>query len=523
MVRPTLLSGDGPMARPTVAGALSKITFMPVQNLTLFIPELLLCALAIGVLMLDLFLGRDQKRWLPIVAVAGLLAFAVTAMLQWDPSRAPVLEFWGSYSIDSFAVFFKVLFALVGVLIVLLSTDFFRKVYAYGEYFSLLLFALFGMVLLAGAVDLITIYLAFELVSLVSYVLAGYLRRDAKSNEASLKYFLYGAAASAVMIYGMSLLYGLGGSTNLHTLADRLASGSTAATWGFLPEGLQSGPLNALALILILTGLGYKVAMAPFQAWSPDAYEGSPTPVTAFLSVGPKAAGFAILLRFLLIVAPALVPQWQVILAILATLTMFVGNLLAIRQTSLKRMLAYSSIAHAGYLLIGVVAAGSQAGWGLPAVMYYLVAYLFMNLGAFGYALLLEKNTGSDNINGFIGLAKGSLADALVLVAFLMALTGLPPTAGFVGKFYIFAAAIRSGSWWWLAAVGVINSAISLFFYMNIARLMFFNEERAALVQRPRGITFVIWLSLIMTLGLCAFPGPLLALAQQAGSLLAGY
>lgn len=496
---------------------------MPVQNLTLFIPELLLCALAIGVLMLDLFLSRDQKRWLPVVTVAGLALFGIASVQQWDPSHAPVLEFWGSYSIDSFAVFFKVLFAVVGILIVLLSTDFFRKIYAYGEYFSLLLFALVGMSLLAGAVDLVTIYLAFELVSLVSYVLAGYLRRDRRSNEASLKYFLYGAAASAVMIYGMSLLYGLGGSTNLHTLANRLAANSTAATYSFLPEGLQIGPLNALALILILAGLGYKVAMAPFHAWSPDVYEGAPTPVTAFLSIGPKAAGFAILARFLLIVGPSLVPQWQMILAILATLTMFVGNLLAIRQTSLKRMLAYSSIAHAGYLLIGVVAAGSQSGWGIPAVMYYLVAYLFMNLGVFGYALLLEKNTGTDDINGFRGFAKSSLADALTLVVLLMALTGLPPTAGFVGKFYLFGAAVRTGTWWWLGLVGIINSAISLYYYMNIARLMFFNQERADLPQRPGGVVVVIWLCLIVTLGMCLLPGPLLSLAQQAGAFLGGY
>lgn len=496
---------------------------MPVQNLNLFLPELVLCALAIGVLVLDLFLPRNQKRWLPLVTVAGLVVFAFTAIQQWDPVRGPVFEFWNSYCLDNFAVFFKVLFALVGIFTVLISTDFFRKVYAYGEYFSLLLFALLGMVLLAGAVDLITIYLAFELVSLVSYVLAGYLRQDPKSNEASLKYFLYGAAASAVMIYGMSLLYGLGGSTTLQGLADRLAANSTAAHHAFVPAGIEFGPLNALALILVLAGLGYKIAMAPFQAWSPDVYEGAPTPVTAFLSVGPKAAGMAILMRFLLVVGPSLVPQWQVILAILATLTMFTGNLLAIRQTSLKRMLAYSSIAHAGYLLIGIVAAGSQEGWGLPAVLYYLVAYLFMNLGLFGYALLLEKNTGSDALAGFTGLAKGAFGEALVVLVFLISLTGIPPTAGFVGKFYLFGAAVSSGTWWWLAAVGVVNSAISLFYYMNIARLMFFNDEQTEFTQRPRGVTFVIWLSLIVTLGLCFLPGPLLALAKVAGTMVVGY
>ena len=496
---------------------------MPVQNLSLFLPELLLCAVAIGVLMLDLFLTGERKRWLPLVSVAGLLVFALAAVSQWDPARAPVTEFWGSYSIDRFAVFFKLLFAAIGIMVIVLSTDYFRKVHAYGEYFALLLFALLGMVLLAGAVDLITIYLAFELVSLVSYVLAGYLRRDRKSNEASLKYFLYGAAASAVMLYGMSLLYGLGGSTNLQGLADHLAANSTGADYAFLPQGLATGPLNALALILILAGLGYKIAMAPFQAWAPDVYEGAPTPVTAFLSVGPKAAGFAILARFLLTVGPSLLPQWQVIVALLATLTMFVGNLLAIRQTSLKRMLACSSIGHAGYLLIGVVAAGSQAGWGLPAVAFYLVAYLFMNLGAFGFALLLEKNHGSDAIEGLAGLARTSLGSALTLTVFLLSLTGIPPTAGFVGKLYLFGAAIRSGTWWWLGVVGIINSAISVYYYMNLTRLMFFTEASSELPDRPVGVSAVIWVSLIATLAFCILPAPLLALAQQAGTLLAGH
>jgi len=482
---------------------------MPVQNITTFLPEIILALVGLGVLVLDLFLKPEQKRVLPVLTIIGLAIFGAAAAHLWDPARMPVFEFWRSIVLDNYAVFFKVLFAGVGIMVVLLSTDFLRGMYAYGEYFALLLFTLLGMALLSGAVDLVTIYLAFELVSLSSYVLAGYLRRDPKSNEAALKYFLYGASASAVMIYGMSLLYGLGGSTNLLVLADRLAMN-------------PMGPLHALALIMVLAGLGYKIAMAPFQAWSPDVYEGAPTAVTAFLSVGPKAAGFAILMRFLLTVAPPLVPQWQVILAALATLTMFVGNLLAIRQTNVKRMLAYSSIAHAGYMLIGVVAAGSQPGLGLTAVLYYLVAYLFMNLGAFAVLMIVAHNTGSEEIEGFRGLARTSLSLALVMLVFLISLTGIPPTGGFVGKLALFGAAISSHTWWWLGVVGLVNSAISVYYYMNIARLMFFFDSEREAARRPATFTVVMWVCLVATLALCLMPQSLMAAAAQAGTLVMG-
>ncbi len=482
---------------------------MPVDNLTTFLPELILALGGLGVLVLDLFLAPQRKRVLPVLTVVGLVAFGVAAWRLWDPGREPVFEFWHSMLLDNYAVFFKVLFAAIGIVIVLLSTDFLRGLYAYGEYFVLLLFTLLGMSLLSGAVDLITIYLAFELVSLSSYVLAGYLRRDAKSNEAALKYFLYGASASAVMIYGMSLLYGLGGSTNLVVLADRLAAHPTS-------------PLHALALIMILAGLGYKIAMVPFQAWSPDVYEGAPTAVTAFLSVGPKAAGFAILGRFLLLVGPSLVPQWQMMLALLATLTMFVGNLLAIRQTNVKRMLAYSSIAHAGYMLIGVIAAGSELGFGTGALLFYLTAYLFMNVGAFAVVMIVAQSTGTEELEGFRGLARNSLGLALIMIVFLLSLTGIPPTAGFVGKLYIFGAAIRSETWWWLAVVGIINSAISLYYYMNIARLMFFLDGGGVAVRRNAAFSAVMWICLVATLALCLLPQPILQAAAQASTIVLG-
>ncbi|MCE5239665.1 NADH-quinone oxidoreductase subunit N [bacterium] len=482
---------------------------MPVYNITTFLPEIILALLGLGVLVLDLVLRGEQKRLLPAVTVVGLAAYGTAAGSLWNPAHVPAFEFWHSMLLDNYAVFFKVLFAVVGILVVLLATDFLRRVYAYGEFFVLLVFTLLGMSLLSGAVDLVTIYLAFELVSLSSYVLAGYLRRDPKSNEAALKYFLYGASASAVMIYGMSLLYGLGGSTNLLVLADRLAMNPV-------------GPMHALALVMVLAGLGYKVAMAPFQAWAPDVYEGAPTAVTAFLSVGPKAAGFAILARFLLIVAPPLVPQWQVIVAVLATLTMFTGNLLAIRQQNVKRMLAYSSIAHAGYMLIGVVAAGSQLGFGMAAVLYYLVAYLLMNLGAFAVLMIVAHNTGTEELEGFRGLARGSLGLALIMLVFLVSLTGIPPTAGFVGKLYVFGAAISSGVWWWLGVVGIINSAISVYYYMNIARLMFFCEGGGETTRQPVEFSLVMWVCLVGTLVLCLVPAPILNAAAEATMLVMG-
>lgn len=480
---------------------------MPVQNLHIFAPEIILAVAAFLVLLLDLVLRPEHKRVLPVLSLIGLIVFGATSVWLWDPQGLPIYEFWRSYILDNFALFFKLLFAVVGIAIVLLSTDFLRRVYAYGEYFALLLLTVLGMTLLAGAIDLITIYLAFELVSLTSYVLAGYLRRDPKSNEAALKYFLYGASASGVMIYGMSLLYGLGGTTQLEELADRLATGTIM-------------PLQALSLIMILVGLGYKIAMAPFHAWAPDVYEGAPTAVTAFLSVGPKAAGFAILVRFLLLVGPALVPQWPMILALLATLTMFVGNLLAIRQQNVKRLLAYSSIAHAGYLLIGVVAASDVPQLGIASVLFYFVAYLFMNLGAFSVLLIVAHNTETEDLKGFQGLAQHSLGLALVMTVFLLSLTGIPPTAGFVGKFYLFAAAIRSGNWWWLAVVGIINSAISLYYYMNIARLMFFGASEYAVEKAPRPFAAVLWASFVATLVICVLPTPILQASAQASLLM---
>jgi len=357
------------------------------------------------------------------------------------------------------------------------------------------------------------------------------MRQDRKSNEAALKYFLYGAAASVVMLYGISLIYGLGGSTRLSEIAARFMASGPVAAVAVQPAFLQSalvqvgipevyvlrlaGLMMPLAVVMVTVGLGFKIAMVPFHAWAPDAYEGAPTPITAFLSVAPKAAGFALLVRLVLAWYPALTSHWPALLAALATLTMFGGNLWAIRQTNIKRMLAYSSIAHAGYLLIGVVVAASDA-IGLHGLIIYFVAYLFMNIGAFAVVLLVARNRGSEEIADFAGMYRSAPVFAAAMVIFLLSLTGIPPTAGFVGKLYIFGAAISTGNWAWLAVVGIINSAISLYYYMNVVRVMYFGEpgEEAMTIQ-PVGITVVTAICLVAILAIGLFPQAILEFIQQ--------
>ncbi len=445
---------------------------LPYSNLSVFAPEISLCALGLFVLAIDLVVtgtgaGRASRsargrRLVPAVTMLGLLGCFTLVLSQWG--NAPTTEFQGAVAVDSLALLFKLVFIACGILIAVLAADFFGREESPGELFSFIVLLVLGMCLLAGANDLVLLYLAFELVSLTAYLLVAWRKHDRLSAEAGMKYFIYGAAASGVMLYGLSLLYGAGGATNLIVIARHLMAPTPYAGLA-LP--------TVLGAILLTVGLGYKISMAPFHSWAPDVYEGAPTPVTALLSVGPKAAGFAALFRVFYALAPALHVPWQMVFAVLAVVTMFAGNLLALRQTNVKRMLAYSSIAHAGYLLIGFVV-GPQESWGVSGVMVYLVAYLLMNVGLFGVAILLEQATGSSEIERFRGLARGAPGLAAMTVILLLSLTGIPPTAGFLGKFLIFAAAIKSHQWAWLAVIGIMNSVISLYYYMNLARLMYF-------------------------------------------------
>lgn len=478
---------------------------MPYTNLQSFAPEIWLCVLGILVLCADLILPARRRAAVPILAAVGLLVCLKPVIDMWG--SAPTTEFHGSFAIDGLALFIKAFAMIAGAIVIVLSADFFRRSPAYGELFSLVVFLVLGVSLLAGATDLVLIYLSFELVSLTSYLLAAWSKKDPKSNEAGMKYFIYGAAASGVMLYGMTLLYAAGGSTNLLVAAGSMMQPVPGAGLA-LPA--------ALGLVLVLVGLGYKVSMAPFHAWAPDVYEGSPTPVTALFSVAPKAAGFAVMLRLLFTLSPGLEIPWQMVLAVLACLTMFVGNLLAIRQTDIKRMLAYSSIAHAGYMLIAVVV-GPDELWGLTGLLVYLAAYLFMNLGLFAVAIALERHTGSTGIDSFTGLGKTAPALAALTFIFLLSLTGIPPTAGFLGKLYIFAAAIKSGQWAWLAVVGILNSVISLYYYMNIARLMYFDRRDGVRPgTAPQGVLPVIICMAVATLLIFLFPDALIEAARTA-------
>lgn len=470
----------------------------------------------LGLLLLgaDLLTPESRKRWVGWLGVGGLVVCLVPAVGTCNPTRPdPILG--GTYLSDGFQMFFRLFAVLAGLLILLVSLDDMERLPSHqGEFFALIVFAVLSLVLLAGAADLLLVYFFLEFVSITSYILAGYLKHNRESNEASLKYLLYGAVAGAVMLYGISLLYGATGTTNLQGVALRI---------GLAPTSLQ-----LLAVTLILVGFGFKISMVPFHQWTPDVYQGAPTPITAFLSVGPKAAGFAVLFRVFWTGLPEvrLEVPWPALLAFLAVATMTVGNLLALVQHNIKRMLAYSSIAHAGYMLIGVVtiASSSQPNGemaGVFGVLVYLMAYLFMNVGAFAVVIWFARSTGSEEIDDYAGLADSAPLIAAAMVVFLLSLTGIPPTAGFLGKWWLFMAAIRSNDYWWLAVAGIVNSVISLFYYWNVVRLMYLRPTvwRGPL-QYPVALTTVIALTAAVTLLMAIAPTLVLQWAQSTKQLI---
>jgi proton-translocating NADH-quinone oxidoreductase chain N len=411
------------------------------------------------------------------------------------------------YVVDLFSTFFKLLATITGILITLVSMDYLRGRTPYrGDFFSLLTFAVLAMVMMASSASLLMIYLSIEFLSYMSYLLTGFLREDKKSNEAAIKYFLYGAITSAVMLYGLSLLYGISGSLNLTDIARAFASSVDPTT-------------RVVALVstaLVIAGLGFKISLVPFHQWAPDVYEGAPTPITAFLSVGSKAVGFAVLLRVALIALPAFQSHWAQLLAVISIITMTLGNLVALRQTNVKRMLAYSSIAQAGYILIGLVALnlkGASPFAGLNGILIYLFAYLFTNLGAFICVIAIENATGIVEIPQYAGLVKRAPLVAALFVVFFLSLAGIPPTAGFIGKFFVFGAALREG-YLFLAAVAVVNSVISVFYYFSVVRQAFFEEAKDATpIRLAPAVTFSLVVSAAMVLFVAVYPEPLLNLA----------
>lgn len=457
------------------------------------LPELLLIGIGVLLIGFDLFMPR-QRQLLPWLTMVGCL----TALAMILGSQ-PAVSFGGMFLTDGYAMVFKTICLGAVILTALMSESFCRVIgLRQGEFYSLMLFSLVGMLLMASAGDLMVLYLGLELMALPVYVLVGLHKQESRTSEAAVKYFLMGMFASALLLFGMSLLYGLTGTTEISRIAALVGSAQ-----------LSANPALLAALGLLLAGLCFKVAVAPFHLWTPDVYEGAPSIVTALMSVGPKAAGFAIFGRVLFFGLPQLHDHWGPVLAVLALLTMAVGNITALCQRSLKRMLAYSSIAHAGYALLGILAGTPE---GMAATMTYLFIYLFMNLGAFAILMLLaEPGQPHESLDDCKGLAtRHPLAAALMLV-FLFSLTGIPPTGGFIGKFYLLKAAFGAG--YPLTVVGaVLFSAISAYFYLRVVRYMYMDEPQqtaAALVVSP-GMLAALGICLLGVLGSGFFPGALL-------------
>jgi len=463
-------------------------------------PTLVLTVTTAVLLLLDLLPPRDRKEHLGFVGLGGVVATLVVTLLLWGSPRR---GFGGMVVLDDYALFVDVTIAYATGLVLLLSMDYLRRNgIETGEYYALVCFSATGMLLLASAADLIVIFLAVELMSLSLYVLAGFFSGRLVSGESSMKYFLLGAFATGFLVYGIALLYGATGTTNLEKI-------SAAAA------GLGRDPLLVMGLGLLLVGFGFKISSVPFHMWAPDVYQGAPTSVTALIATGSKAAAFAALLRVLLSALPAAQPDWGTLLWVAAVLTMTVGNVVAIAQSNLKRMLAYSSVAHVGYMLVGVVAGGSLGNGG---VLFYLLVYTFSTVGAFGVILLLERG-GQEavDLGDYSGLATRHPVLALTLSLFLLSLIGIPPTAGFVGKFYLFAAAIRAG-YIWLTVIAVLNSAVAAYYYLRLIVYMYMREPEglptAFAPSFAGGLALGIALWGILQLGV--MPAPFFDLAQAA-------
>ncbi len=470
-------------------------------DLAYLTPELILVGAASVLIILDLLFKRKE-----IVAFAGVLgclaAIFASAKLFVSTDSATVLN--GMFVFDGYGSFFKIFFYLTCILTICLSMRYLEvEGIAFGEYYALLLFATAGMAFMASAADLIVLFLGLELMTLSTYVLIGIRRNSLRSNEAAIKYFLLGGFSTAFLLYGITLIYGLTGTTQLDSIAACLADPAS-----------EGGALLVLPVTLLVVGFGFKISAAPFHMWAPDVYEGAPTAVTAFLSVGSKVAGFAALGRVLTVAFRPVPELWTALLVVLAVLSIGVGSILALTQTNIKRMLAYSSIAHAGYALLGVIAGGRE---GLTSMMVYLFIYGLMNLGAFSIVIALRsEGVVGENLDDFQGLAKlHPLMSALMLV-FMFSLAGIPPTAGFVAKFSVFMAVIRAG-YTPLALIGVVFSVVSAFFYLRVVVLMYMKEPRMEVpltMSLPLKFVLAITAAAILLLGV--YPAPLLDFATAA-------
>ncbi|MDD3579963.1 MAG: NADH-quinone oxidoreductase subunit N [Desulfobacca sp.] len=470
-------------------------------------PLLTLTVAGLLLLLMDALTPKGKKGYFPYLSLIALVIAAVQTTMLWNRSGT---DFARMIYVDNFAFFFYLIFLLATGLTILISIKYLEDYHRnLEEYYTLLIFATIGMMLMAAGGHLILIFLGLEILSIAIYILAGLFREDVKSNEAALKYLILGAFSSAFLLFGMAMLYGATGSLFLDDLAQAIKA------------GVGTNPLLLFGMGLLIVGFGFKVSSVPFHMWTPDVYEGAPTSVTAFMSVGTKAAAFAALVRIFFLVFPEIKMEWNMLLWGLAVATMTLGNVVAIAQTNIKRMLAYSSIAHAGYLLVALVAANQL---GAISFLYYLVAYTLMNLGAFAIVILVaRKKDDYINIYDYCGLGFQYPALAAAMSVFMFALAGIPPTAGFVGKFYVFSAAVEAG-YIWLAIIGVMNSLISVFYYLRITVLMYMRPAEADLgpVTMTPAISSAVLVTAAGVLAIGVFPGPLYELALNSVKIFVG-
>ncbi len=458
----------------------------PEINWSLIMPSLVIVATMLIVLIFDLF-DSISKKVLGLITIAGA-GIALVESIRMLQKKSYGTQFGGMFEVDAYSLFFNIIFLVSTILVVLISLSYLgRDDRKQGPYYLLILLATLGMMLMAAGNELIIVFLGLELMSLSLYVLAGYFRDNPASSEAGMKYLLLGAFASAFFLYGIALIYGATGTTSIPGIAQYL-TGLTADSESTLP-----GPFLYAGVFLLIVGFGFKVAIVPFHQWAPDVYEGAPTTIAAFISAGPKAAGFAAFVRIFMDALPNIETQWSTVLIILAILTMTVGNIIAIAQTNIKRMLAYSSIAHAGYVLIGLAAANST---GTSSAIMYLLIYCVMNIGAFGAVILARTADGESlMISDYAGLGFKKPLIGMLMSLMLLSLAGFPPTAGFVGKFYIFKSAVEAGHIP-LVIVGAINTAISAFYYLRVVVTMYMREPEDELEFNPYPSTLVIGLVL---------------------------
>jgi len=478
-------------------------------------PEGIVIITLIVILIGDLIAGRSANGWLPYAAIAGLLLSVFSLCLNWDNPNPTA--FLGAFNADNLSIIFRAIIALCTAVTILMSITYVEQSgTSLSEFIGIMLTATLGGMFLSGASELVMIFVSLEMLSISSYLMTGYMKRDPRSNEAALKYLLIGASSSAIFLYGVSLLYGLsGGETQLEAIAAAIQTATGGQSLGL-----------AISLVFVIAGIAFKISAVPFHQWTPDVYEGSPTPVVAFLSVGSKAAGFALAIRLLVVAFSSVTEEWQFIFTALAILSMVLGNVVALAQTSMKRMLAYSSIAQAGFVMIGLIA-GTDAGY--SSMVFYLLVYLFMNLGAFTCVILFSLRTGTDQISEYAGLYHKDPLLTLGLSICLLSLGGIPPLAGFFGKIYIFWAGWQSGLYG-LVLLGLVTSVVSIYYYIRVVKMMVVKEPQEmsdAVKNYPRiswylegmrPLQFGLVLTLIATSLAGILSNPLFSLANDSVS-----